>query len=128
MPKWYHPTIPPSKPTEPEKTCLQNHEIGQVELSSHCSIDIPEGTQSVYAEAIQEYDMEFIKLICYKHTTIPNPDYDDELARYKAALIIFEEQMEEWEKLKKIYDKEQEDLTLAAEKAQYEKLKKKFEK
>lgn len=57
-----------------------------------------------------------------------NKNYEKELKAYNKYKEKFDAQLEEWKRLKKIYDKQQKLKKERAELAEFERLKKKFEK
>ena len=143
-PAWfsiYSPPDEPSKPPEPQKV-LRNSEIVEVlQGDDRVLIEdlLKEGITSLYLEhTYDDYDHCHdsscgARLHLYKDTIVPNKNYDKELQQYEKKKLKYEKELaehqdklKEWERLKKEHDQVEQAKKDKAEKAEYERLKKKY--
>lgn len=136
----FYESFPPTEPTKPSYVLAGGVTVHTWEMGNYDSmsmedlkplIDLVEQKQdfSLYIESDDgDYGEASICVTLRLEQEAENPNYSRELAAYKIELDIYEEDVAWWKACKKASDEYKKAQKLEAERKQYERLKKKFDK
>src|SRR3990167_11443006 len=105
----FSPYIKPYRPSKPRETLPEGKGKLIKEGVNYDVVPIPPGVTSVYVELEGEMygDGYLAQIYEYHDDLIPNPDYEENLIKYKKDLEKYNRDIKEWKEQKKLYDEEQ---------------------
>lgn len=128
----FNPYNVPCPPHKPEEFITKKEILLEMNISSYgdsFSVNyIPAGTERIYIDVERDGDDITIGVEFQKFHKEKNPQYPKLLQKYESDFIKYKQELVEWNRQKKLYDKAEKEKQIQARRLQYEKLKKEFEK